>query len=58
LGQHDFPSSYASPTSDFEPRRSKTTKTLTSFGEDFFTYLVEGDSNSFKKAIDSSDSLF
>ena len=38
----DIPSSSSAPTDDSEPRRSKRTKTLTSFGEDFFTYLVEG----------------
>jgi len=32
--------------------------TLTFFDEDFFTYLVKGDSNSLKEAIDSSESHF
>jgi len=38
----DISSSYA-PTTDFKPRRSKKSRTLTSFGEDFFTNLIEGD---------------
>jgi len=37
---------------------SKRARTLTFFGEDFFTYLVEGDPNSFKKAMDSSEFTF
>jgi len=54
----DIPSSSSAPTTDFEPRRSKRIRTLTYFGEDFFTYLVEGDPNSFKKAIHFSKSPF
>ena len=54
----DIPSSSSAPTFDFEHRRSKRTKNLTSFGEDFFTYLVEDDPNSFKEAMDSSKSSF
>jgi len=42
---------------DFENRRSKRIRTLTSFGEDFFTYLVECDPSSFKEAMDLSESL-
>ena len=53
-----IPSSSSAPTDDFEPRRSKRTRTLTSFGEDFFTYPVEGDPSSFKKAMNSSKSSF
>ena len=36
----DIPSSSSAPATDFE-FRSKRTRTLTSFGEVFFTYLVE-----------------
>jgi len=36
----------------------KKTRTLTSFGEDFFTYLIEGDPTSFKDAMNSSKSPF
>ena len=54
----DIPSSSSPPVTDSEPRRSKRIRTLTSFGEDFFTYLVEGDPNSFKEVIDSSESPF
>jgi len=52
----DIPSSSSAPTDDSEPKRSKRTRTLTSFGENFFTYLVEGDPISFKEAMDSSES--
>ena len=54
----DIPSSSSAPVTDSERRRSKRTRTFTSSGEDFFTYLVEGDPNSFKKVIDSSKSPF
>ena len=37
----DILSSSSASTDDSEPRRSKRTRTLTSFSEDFFTYLVE-----------------
>jgi len=33
-------------------------RTHTPFGEDLFTYLVEGDLSSFKKATDFSESPF
>ena len=52
----DIPSSSSAPNDDSKPRGSKRTRTLISFGEDFFTYLVEGDPSSFKKAMDSSES--
>ena len=45
-------------TTDSEPKRSKRTKILTSFGEDFFTYLVESDSSSFKEEMESFESPF
>jgi len=54
----DIPSSSSAPATDFESRRSKRTRTLTSFGEDFFTYLVEGDPNSVKEAMNYSKSPF
>ena len=54
----DIPSSSSAPATDPEPRRSKITRILTSFDEDFFTYFVEGDLSSFKEAIDSSKSPF
>jgi len=54
----DIPSSSSASVIDSEPRRSKIIRTLTSFGQDFFTYLVEGNPNSFKEAIDSSESPF
>jgi len=54
----DIPSSSSVPPTDIESRRSKWTKILRDFGEDFFTYLVEGDPSSFKKAMDSSESPF
>ena len=50
--------SSSAPTTDFEPRRSKRIRTLTYFGEDFFTYLVEGDPSSFKEVMNSSESPF
>ena len=49
----DISSFSSAPTIDFEPRRSKRIRTLTFFGEDFYTYLVEGDPNSFKEAMNS-----
>jgi len=52
----DIPYSSSAPINNSEPRRSKRTRTLTSFGEDFFTFLVEGDPSSFKEAINSSES--
>ena len=55
LSASEISSSSSVLTTDSEPRRRKRTRTLASFGEDFFTYLVEGDSNSFKKAMDSSE---
>ena len=55
LSASDIPSSSATSPTDSEPRRSKGSRTLTSFGKDFFTYLIEGDPNSFKKEIDSSE---
>ena len=54
----DISFSSSAPTSDFEFRRSKRTRTLTSIGEDFFTYLIEGDPNSFKEIMDSSEPPF
>ena len=41
-----------------EPRRSKRARTLTSFGEEFFTYLVECDPSSFMEAMNSSEFPF
>ena len=54
----DIPSSSSASVTDPEPRRSKRIRTLTSFSEDFFTYLMEGDPSSFREAIDSSKSPF
>jgi len=58
LSAFAIPSSSSSPSIDSEPRRSKRTRTLTSFSEDFFTYLIEGDPNSFKEAMNSSEISF
>jgi len=44
-------SSSSALTSDLEPRRSKRIMTLTFFGEEFFTYLIDGDPRFFKKAM-------
>ena len=54
----NIPSSSSAHVTISEPRRSKKTRTFTSFGEDFFTYLVDGDPNSFKEAMDSFESPF
>jgi len=54
----DISFSSSAPTSDFEPRRSKRIRTLTFVSEDFFTYLIEGDPNSFKDVKDSFESPF
>ena len=53
-----IPSSSSAPVTESESRRRKRIKTLTSFGDDFFTYVVEGDPTSFKEAMDYSESLF
>src|SRR5436190_5070006 len=58
LSSSDILSSSSAPTTNSEPRRSKRARTLTSFGEDLFTYLVEGDPSSFKEAMNSSESPF
>jgi len=52
----DILSSSSTYSNDSEPRRSKRTRTLQSFDEDFFTYLVESDPRSFKEAMVSSES--
>jgi len=57
LSASDIPSSSSTHATDSEPR-SKKTRTLTSFGEDFFTYLVESDSSSFKEEMESFESPF
>ena len=57
LSASDIPYSSFAPATDSEPR-SKRTRTLTSVGEDFFTYLVEGDPSSVKEAIYSFESPF
>ena len=54
----DIPSFSSAPPTDTELKRSKRTKILRDFREDFFTYLVEGNPCSFKEAIDSSDFSF
>ena len=54
----DISSSSFVPPTDSEPRRSKRTKIRKDFGEDFFTYFVEGDLNSFKEAMNLSESPF
>ena len=54
----DISSSSSAPVTDSEPRRRKRNRTLISFDEDFFTYLVKGDPSSFKEAMDSSESPF
>ena len=54
----DIPSSSSASIDNSEPRRSKRTRTLTFFSEDFFTYLVGGDPSSFKEVMDSSESPF
>ena len=48
----------SAPATDVEPRKSKRIRIHTSFGEDFFTYLVEGDPNSVKEAMNYSKSPF
>jgi len=58
LSTSNIPSSSSASTNDSESKRSKRTRTLTFFGEDLFTYFVEGDPNSFKEAMNSSDSPF
>jgi len=53
----DSSSSSFAPATDFESRKSKRIMALIFFGEDFFTYIVEGNPSSFKKAMNSSESL-
>jgi len=52
----DSSSSSFAPATDFESRKSKRIMALIFFGEDFFTYIVEGNPSSFKKAMNSSKS--
>ena len=40
---------------DDEPRRNKRTRTSKSFGQDFLTYLLEDEHQSFKEAISSPE---
>jgi len=58
LSPSDISASSSALANNSEPRRSKRTRTLISFGEDLFTYLVKSDLSSFKKVIDSSEFLF
>lgn len=43
---------------DIEPRQSKRGEIEENFGDDFITYLVEGDPISYTKGINSSDAPF
>jgi hypothetical protein len=52
------PSSSSIQPSDLEPRRSKRGRIQKDYGEDFFTFLVEGDPSSYKEAMNSSESPF
>ena len=54
----NLPSSSSSQPFDIEPRRSKRGRIQKDFGEDFFTFLVEGDPSSFQEAMDSPESPF
>ena len=54
----DITSSSSAPIINSESRRSKRIRNLISFGDDFFTYLIESDSSSFKKVMDFFNPLF
>ena len=42
---------------EVEPRRSKRARTEKSFGPDFLTYMLEGEPQTYKKAVNSTESL-
>ena len=42
---------------EVEPRRSKRARTEKSFGPDFLTYMLEGEPQTYKKAVNSTKSL-
>ena len=42
---------------EVEPRRSKRAKTEKSFGPDFLTYMLEGEPQTYKEAVNSTESL-
>ena len=42
---------------EVEPRRSKRARTEKSFGPDFLTYMLEGEPQTYKEAVNSTESL-
>ena len=42
---------------EVEPRRSKRARTEKSFGPDFLTYMLEGEPQTYKEAVNSKESL-
>ena len=43
--------------SEVEPRRSKTTRIEKSFGQDFLTYILEGEPQNYKEIMNSTKGL-
>ena len=43
--------------SEVEPRRSKRIRVEKSFGQDFLTYILEGEPQTYKETINSTDGL-
>ena len=42
---------------EVEPRRNKRARTEKSFGSDFLTYMLEGEPQTYKEAVNSTESL-
>ena len=42
---------------EVEPRRSKRARIEKSFGPDFLTYMLEGEPQTYKEAVNSTESL-
>ena len=42
---------------ELEPRRGKRARTEQSFGPDFLTYMLEGEPQTYKEAVNSTESL-
>ena len=42
---------------EVEPRRGKRARTKKSFGPDFLTYMLEGEPQTYKEAVNSTESL-
>ena len=48
---------YKDTDGEVEPRRSKRARTEKSFGPDFLTYMLEGEPQTYKETVSSTESL-